>query len=377
MKRFSYIFGISMAVIMVLTLILPALSPQQAVPTVAPATPTEVPPLPTPLPATALTFEGRYLHPSGLFTVAEPVGWLPSQPETTDQNARAVFVNNAAQSIIQVDVQDLVTDNDEGITLDQVDALFSQAWLAETWRSYSSWQESSRELDEDKLIIDFELSANNQQYVARQESWTDGDWVYSVRVVTPANATDMLLALLEGEVASLQPEKAFSGLPFSWNAYFDPTDTHIIRYPSTWSVEDAAPGQPASIGDAANTSLRVEAHAETVIDSEESASAWVESLRPSTEILSVQPVERADASGFAVAYSTRTVDGDSESGLAVLLNGEDQRLHTANLRFPAAAVDLNAADVDSQFIELASVMESFYVMSNLSGVDTDLAPAQG
>jgi hypothetical protein len=157
----------------------------------------------------------------------------------------------------------------------------------------------------------------------------------------------------------------------------DPTDTHIIRYPSTWSVEDSAPGAPASISDAASTTLRVEAYPETVIDSEDSASAWVESLRPSTEILSVQPVERADASGYAVAYTTRTVDGDRESGLAVLLNGMDERLHSANLRFPANAVDLNAAEVDTQYADLAAVMTSFYVMSDLAGVDTDLAPVQG
>ena len=73
--------------------------------------------------------------------------------------------------------------------------------------------------------MDFELQSNNQTFVARQEAWTDGDWIYSVRVVTPANATDTLRYVLEGVVESLEPKKEFAGTPFDWNAYFDPEDT--------------------------------------------------------------------------------------------------------------------------------------------------------
>ncbi len=374
MKRFTYVFGISMAIIMVLSLILPGISRSlQSAVTVAPPTATPLPP--TPLPDSAISFDKIYLHPSGLFTVAEPSGWVPSPPETTSDNVRAVFSNSGAESIVQVDVTTMPTVDNAPITLDQVNTLFSSGWLAETWKSYTSWKESNREQTDDKLVIDFELTANSKNYVARQQSWTDGDWVYSVRVVTPENATDMLLYVLNSEAASLQPHKVFAGLPFDWSAYFDPQATHIIRYPKTWTVDDTAPGQPTSISDGSMASLRVESQAGTALDTQDSASTWVEDLRPGTQILSVEPVNRDETDGYSVAYSFKTVDGDSESGLAVLLNGPDDTLHVANLRFLANNVDLNAPEVDTSFQDMAEVMQSFYVMPELAGVDTDIATA--
>jgi hypothetical protein len=122
-------------------------------------------------------------------------------------------------------------------------------------------------------------------------------------------------------------------------------------------------------------SLRVESQAGTALDTQDSASTWVEDLRPGTQILSVEPVNRDETDGYSVAYSFKTVDGDSESGLAVLLNGPDDTLHVANLRFLANNVDLNAPEVDTSFQDMAEVMQSFYVMPELAGVDTDIATA--
>lgn len=374
MKRFTYGFGITMAVIMALSVILPAIS-QNTPQTVQqpPAQPTPVPTFPPPPQPETISFDETYLHPSGLFTVAEPTGWEASEPLTTREGVRAVLSNPEAQSIIQVDVDKPAAETEAALTLDDVDSRLDDAWLGSSWRQYSSWNESSRErTEDDRLVIDFELTSNNQTYVARQEAWTDGDWIYSVRVVTPENATDTLLYLLDGMADSLQPQKAFAGTPFDWNAYFDPQDTHIIRYPSDWTLSDSAPGRPTSIT-GADAVLRVEAEAETTIDSEDAASAWVENARSGAQILSVEPVTRADSEGYAVAYSTRTVDGDSESGLALLLNGPDNKLHVANLRFPGNAVDLNAADAQEAHSDLISVLNSFTVMPGLADADTGAA----
>ena len=378
MKRFTYVFGVLMTIIMIGSLVLPGLTRGlRDTVTEVPPTPTALPP--TPLPDSAISFDKTYLHPSGLFTVAEPSGWSPSQPEMTSDNVRAVFSNGDARSIIQVDVTALPSATEGPITLDQVDALFNSSWLAETWRSYSSWSESDRQrTDNDELVIDFELTSSSQNYVARQQSWTDGRWVYSVRVVTPENGTEMLLYLLDQEAASLQPSRVFEGLPFNWSAYFDPLSTHIIRYPDTWAVEDSAPGQPTSIsGDTSTTALRVETQADTVVDSEDAASTWVEDLRPGTNVLSIEAIDRDETSGYSVAYDFKTVDGDTESGLAVLLNGPDDTLHVANLRFLANDVDLNAAGLDARYLDMVDVMQSFYVMPQLAGVDTDVLSASG
>jgi hypothetical protein len=372
MKRFTYIFGFVMAAIMVMSVILPAISPRSTQPTTQDVVePTALPTFPPPPEPSTISFDQTYLHPSGLFTVAEPTGWLPSQPETTRDSARAVFSNGAAQSIIQVDVNEPVEPAAAPLTLDDVDARYNTSWLASSWREYSSWDESSRERTaDDRLVMDFELTSRNQTYVARQEAWTDGEWIYSVRVVTPENATGTLVYLLDNVAESLEPQKALANTPFSWTAYFDPQDTHVIRYPSTWNLEDSAPGRPASISGAERAVLRVEA-ADQVVGSADAASAWVASLRPGTNVLSVETVERGESAGYSVAYSFSTADGDTQSGLAVLLNGPNDRLHVANLRFPGSDVDLNAVtDEAVEYDEFITVMESFTVVPEWASVST-------
>ena len=370
MKRFSYIFGISMAVIMALSVILPALSNNNTPIQQPTPQPTAIPTFPPPPQPESISFDQTYLHPSGLFTVAEPTGWQASQPQTTSSNARAVLSNPDAQSLIQVDVEKPASMEDGAITLDDVDTLFNTSWLSSSWREYSSWNESSRERTENEhLVIDFELTSNNQTYVARQEAWTDGDWIYSVRVVTPQNATETLLYLLEGVAESLNPQKEFASTPFGWDAYFDPQDTHIVRYPADWVLSDSAPGRPTSITND-DIALRVESEAGTVIDSEDAAAGWVESLRQNANVLSVEPVTRDDNEGYSVAYSYRTVDGETQSGYAVLLNGPEEKLHVANLLFSSGEVDLNDPAEQEARPALADVMASFKIMPELANVDT-------
>ena len=370
MKRITYAFGISMTIIMALSVVLPAITRNNPQTTQASVEPTALPTFPPPLAPESITFEQTYLHPSGLFTVAEPTGWQASQPQTTREGVRALLTNTDAQSLVQVDVDRPATAGEEPLTLDDVDVRLNDAWLGSSWREYGSWSESSRErTDDDRLVIDFELQSNSQTFVARQEAWTDGDWIYSVRVVTPANATSTLRYVLDGVAASLEPQKEFAGTPFDWNAYFDTQDTHLIRFPSTWELSDSAPGRPTSIT-GEDTALRVEVDADTVIDSEDSASAWVENLHTGTSILSVQPVNRDNSEGYSVAYSIKTVDGDTQSGLAVLLNGPDEKLHVANLQFPASDVDLNSADSQESYSDLVNAMHSFTLLPQLAGVDT-------
>ena len=375
MRRLTYGLGISMAVIMALSVILPVLGNRQTTIQPTPVQPTAIPTFPPPPQIDMISFDQTYMHPTGIFTVAQPTGYEPSEPQTTLEGVRAVLSNLDAQSLIQVDVDKPSTATDGPLTLDDVDARINESWLASSWREYNSWDESSRERTaDDRLVMDFELTSRNQTYVARQSAWTDGEWIYSVRIVTPENATETLLYLLDNVVGSLQPQKAFAGIPFNWGAYFDATDAHIIRYPATWAVEDSAPGRPTSISGDNNTALRVESASGTVIDSEDAAAAWVEALRTGTTILSVEPVTREENSGFSVTYSLQTPDGDKESGEAVLLNGPDDKLHVANLRFPGD-VDLHAASEDTAITDLATIMDSFYIFPQLAGVDASGTPA--
>ncbi len=365
MKRFTYIFGISMALIMGLSVILPALStnvsPIQQIPPTAVPEPTPIPPPDI----NAISFNQTYLHPSGIFTVAQPTGWLPAAPQNTLNNVQATLSNSTAQSIIQVEVTRPDAETEAPLTLDEVDAQFTSSALASSWARYSSWSETGRRRENDQLLLDFTLTSGNQTFVARQKSWADGDLIRSVRVVTPENATEALLYLLDEVSDSLTVVPEFTSTPLDWNAHYDTVNGNIIRFPSNWTVADTAPGQPTSITDDTGTvTLRMETRAEPVAD-EAAAEAFVVAQRPGASILNIAPVSRESAEGYAVAYEFTTVDGDTQSGLAVLLNGADGQLHVANLRFAGAGIDLTTESADGDNAGLAAVADTFYVLPGL------------
>jgi hypothetical protein len=254
-------------------------------------------------------------------------------------------------------------------------------------------------MQDDKLIIDFNVMLTGRTYVARQMAWTDGTWIYVVRVLVPENATDLLRYLLDNFVKTLQPQTEFKDTPLDWDAYYDPENSHIIRYPSDWLVTDTAKGRPTSISTSGGgINLRVEARAATSVADEAAARAFVEKERSGISVASAVPVTRGLGQGFSVAYSYTTADGSKESGLEVLLNGPDGKLHIANLLFPTGGIDLNqvvlnipaaasTAEATSavtpestdeinatatattnvqSFIPLAEVMSTFYVISPLN-----------
>ncbi len=340
-SKITVAFFIFMAFVMAMGVVAPFLS-QEATQATTQLEPTTVPTATVPAPMTdfsGVSFKQVYLHPSGLFTVGQPTGWLPLTPISDAGRAGVTMFNQQTLSIIEVSVEQPTP---PVTTIDQLDARNDRNYLNASWARYGTWTETSRKHDGDQLVIDFNLSLNNQQYVARQLSWTDGQWIYNVRVVTPYNATDMLVYLVGQLSKAITPFKQFYGTPFEWTSYYDTVSHGIIRYPASWVVADSAPGSPASITSVDGTEMRVETQASVTLADEAAASQWVDNLQPGATILSVEPVTHGDASGFSVAYSYATVDGDSRSAVAMLLNGPNSTLYAANLRFAGNNVDLNA-----------------------------------
>jgi hypothetical protein len=340
-KRATIFIGGFLVIVMALSTFAPMLMqgtnvPQQQIqPTDAPA-----PTLPPPITDfTDISFDQVYLHPTGLFTIGQPPGWTPGNA-ITEPNRAAITMNNpTALSVIEVSVEPSNVPLDDA---EQLSARFDATYLDASWQRYRDWSETQRVVEDNQLVMDFNVSLNRQEYVARQQVWTDGDWIYSVRVVTPSNAVELLRYVLDNLVGTLTPLRAdTSEQPFFWMSFYDPQFHHAIRYPGEWDVVDSAPGLPTSIIAPNGTTLRVEAKSGDKIDSEDAAIEWVKSSRAGVEVLSVAPVEQANAAGYSVAYAFSTVDGEAQSGLALLLNGADDTLHSANLRFPSASVDLN------------------------------------
>ena len=364
-KGFTVVIGIIMSVAMVGSLIIPLLS-RQATQTEAPQ-PTAIPKptFPPPPAVSAIDFDDVYLHPSGLFTLGLPTGWLPTLERSGAEEVHVSLNNNDALSLIEA----RIIPNPEGITAaDDLSAFFSDAWLGKSWYAYPSWDETSRKMtDEGRVIIDFNLTRSRVNYIARQESWIEDGEIYSVRVVTPENAPEELKFLLAGVISSVERLETYAEAPFGWSGYFDNLDKHMIRYPQNLKVTDAADGLPATIvGD--DVTMVVET-VDVALASESDTIDWIENWRSGVEALTVEAVEVEGASGYEVSYRLSTVDGAPESGLALLLHGTDNRLHVANARISETDVDLQSATAEE--FPLISVLDSFRLLPELD------VPARG
>jgi hypothetical protein len=383
-RRASIYLGVFMAIVLLAGVFLPLLQQNTTTQDVPEATDTPLPTFPPPpSDLTTITFDQLYLHPSGIFAIGQPDGWTASEPSRGTTIAQVNLVNEASLAVVDSYIEAPLSP----IAAEELSDHFNESAINSSWANFTTWTESNRAFENDQLVIDFTVTLQGRTYVARQRAWTDGDWIYVVRVLVPENATELLRYLLDNFVASLHPMTEFKGMPLNWSAYYDPEVSHIIRYPQEWAVTDSAPGRPTSITSTDGILLRVESRATTPIADEAAATTFVEGTRSGISVVSVEPVERGLGSGFSVAYSYTTVDGSQESGWAVLLNGPDGTLHVANLLFPASDVDLNnlpedevapestaeatseptvIANIGSAYSPLAQVMESFYVIEPLN-----------
>ena len=363
-KRFTVILGIFLSVAMAGSLVLPLFSGQMAqsgaYAETPQATPLPEPTFPPPPDTSAIDFEATYLHESGLFTLGAPTGWVASSSETSADELSAKLNNAAASSVIHA----RIIRNAAGIVdAEGLSAYFDEAWQQSAWREYWGWDETKRDTGAgDRLVIDFNLRRSRSYFIARQESWLqDGD-IYSVSVVTAENAPRELKFLLEGVGGSLSRVAGYEASAFDWHAYFDNLDKHMIRYPAGWSVADAAPGLPAAIvGDGATLALETR---DAALDGENAAAEFVESWRGSPESLSVEALQREGADGYRVSYRQVNADGAPESGLAIMLQGADDRWHVAYLRLAETDADLLAVD-PADYPQLAA-LDSFRLMPTLN-----------
>ena len=363
-RRLTVVLGIVLAVAMGASLLLPllqtaAVSNQTLQPT---ALPTAT--VPAPVEVSNITFDQSYIHPSGVFTATIPEGWTPDAGVTTASEAIVTLRNNAALSLGELRV---IEPADGAADLDAVSAYFNNNWLSSSWRDYTNWDEATRSVRDDELVIDFNLSSGGQQYIARQLATTDGERIYVSRAVFPANSPEQVRYMVENLKANLNYNEQFAGEPLDWSAYYDSTTGHIIRFPQSWQITDAAPGLPASIETSDGIVLRVETVDEAITSADE-ASAYVESVRPGAEIVSVAETEQGGLTGYEVAYSLPTLDGPSQSGYALLLAAESGSVHVANLRLSESDVDLTDEATLEQYPEIAAVLDSFSVLPTGLGV---------
>lgn len=382
LRRATYVMGIFLAFLMGASFLFPLIQQNQTIP-LPTSTPIPSPTFPPPITDFSLiNFNQRYLHSTGLYTVAvpEPPEWDQVSSDYVDGNRARVTMQSQFE-VVEVSVE---TAN-VALTLNDLRNRFTTEVLRATWigtdaaRAYDNFQLMGPPLERDgRLYYDFQLGFRRQTYLARQASWTDGVFIYTVRVVTPENERELINFLLEGIIPTIQLNEAIAGTaPANWLMYFDSVDKHLLRYPNSWVLEDSAPGLPASIISTSatpggvNYALRVESQAGITAGDGAAAGAWVQAARPNATIASTQPITRGEVSGFGVTYSFNDLDGNPQSGYAVLLNGGDGKLHTANLTISVGGVDLsmiNPDDPASPYAEAARVMQTFTLAPTLDAV---------
>jgi hypothetical protein len=357
-RRITVILGFGLAFAMGASLILPLLStnlnnPAQTILPTATAAPT----LPAPIANLGdIQFDETFLHESGLFEAAVPTGWRVINQATTTNEAQATLQNAEQLSVVEMRVIQPVEaiSNNEALS-----DIFDNQWLGASWREYTSWTEDTRDVEENRVTMNFTLRRGQQEFIARQIATTDGEWVYVTRVVTPPNASEMLQYVLTETSETITPNKQFNNAPFAWVSYFDESDGHFIRFPQIWQVVDAAPGAPATIEGDLST-LRVESDA-VQLNTADEALGWIEGWRSGVTAIASEAVEQFGYEGFRVSYSLETLDGVAESGVAILLNDGEGTLHIANLRVPASGLDLLNAEEAGEFAESLAVLDTFTI----------------
>lgn len=361
-KTFTYIIGIVMTIAMVGSLILPMISSQvgagESYLETPQPTPFPDPTLPPPPDISALNFDDRYLHRSGLFTIGVPQGWSPATDSNTADELRAGLNNSDALSVLEI----RINKNQTGIAEpDALSAFLDKTWLGHTWSGYTGWDETSRKTVGDKVQIDFNVRRGRSHLIARQESWIANGDIYSARAVAPENAARELKFLLQGVAESIERLPVYADAPFDQNVYFDGLDKHMLRHPPNWEVTDAADGLPATIiGDSA---VLVLGTWDVELASEDDAEDWIESWRAGVRAQSVAAVDIGGASGYKASYRLKSLDGAVASGLAIMLHGMDNRLHVANIRMPDLDVDL--LNVELAEYPWLSAVESFRLAPEL------------
>ncbi len=373
-QRLYYYFAVFMAVLMVASLILPSISQNltqqqqlnQAltpVPTTTPIPPTFPPPLTD---FSGITFAEDYLHPSGLFYVNLPSGWTVSNTVNNTRQAQVSLNNPERVSVIEMYIERPST---PVTTPEEVSGLYTSGTLASGWRDYDSWREAGeRRYVDDRVIIDFVLSDSGVDYFAQHSAWTDGTWVYVVRVVVPSNASDLMFWLTENMPNHFHVLEAYKGTPLGWTARYNQLTNTFIRYSNAWRILDGSVAQldrPITLGVDDATSIVINTTDGNIAD-EAAAREFVSGLRRNIEIVSVAETTRPGMSGFSVAYKFFTPDGEERNGLALLMNGEDGKLHTAIGRIASGGVDLNTDVARAQFFDFVTAMDSFSLLTGLN-----------
>jgi hypothetical protein len=347
-QRRATLIGALLGFIIIFTFVISLIAPGQnsrrssssgALPTL---TPYGTPPPPTPVIVPTVEanpqLEGElpYIHSTGLFQTFRPAGddWMITEGQGADGAISVVIQSLARLAVIHNYIRPGVQyENPDSLSAD----FLTESYFVDAWSEYDSWLETGRTIADNRVIVNFDLSASAVSYLGRSIAWVDGSWLYVSRLVVPANNPALLDLLQTLILPEFRGYPELQAMPEFWPAYSDQELGFLLKHPAGWQVVAGSKGRPVTFNvpvaeGAGKTTVRVWTIADNPIDSDQQAEAVLSGAEPTATILTIEPVVHDMGTGYQIAYAYRDAAGDPHSGLMVLLNDAHGMLFVANLQ---------------------------------------------
>lgn len=315
-----------------------------------------------PPPDSEITLGKPQIQRNGLFQFTPPDGWVVRE-NIFDNNlpeASMFFENSTRFSSVHILLQLGVN---YASLQELADDLFTDTYFITVWSNYEGFTETARTINDDLIQIDFLLTANNIDYLGRQITWLEEDWMHSMRLIVPDNNPE-LMETLQNETAStfIAYEDQRETQP-NFTGYADQESGFLIRYLGLQAVVNT-PGSPAIFATPdENVRLLVRQLPETPIQDLTGAEDYLrQTLHPSASVTASQITTRQYGEGFLVSYSDRDNDGNPLSGVVALLNDVDQNLYLADLQIFEPEIDLLASEGFAEYSIYRGTIDTFMIL---------------
>jgi len=319
---------------------------------------------------TPIVVNGTFFHPTGLFSVVQVTGWdrpgekpdetiIPSGNATLTR-AGTTFINTSAASVIHTLVE---SDPQKPVSkLEDLKDFFNKENLDAAWALYKGgWTETGRRIDGDAYVIDFNLSHNNQTYMAQQLTKLNNGWMMTLRLVVPNNNPDLLSKLRAAVLPTFHLWTQALSAPLDWGTIAD--SGYMVRYPPAWNRIEGAPGRPYTLSGQSGAdviTLSTRAYASTQLTGQDAAKAWLLKEHPKATIQGVTDEPRGDAIGYTLAYIDRDADGNQHSTITTVLNTPQTSL--AALTMQLTTGDRNLLEGTNVPAEIAQIRKTFFAL---------------
>ncbi|MBN2306225.1 MAG: hypothetical protein JXQ72_17210 [Anaerolineae bacterium] len=355
-RQITRIVGSLIGIVLVFTFVLSLLNIDSAnnnspddFPTVTPyGTPVPLPTntpviIPTPNPDPQLVSGPVYVHGSGYFQAIQPVGedWIVNE----NPGGASTFASVAIQNLKWLAV--ILHEVQPGVEYETFDSLsenyLTTAYFANVWSEYDSWRETGRTVTGNAVTVDFALVLTENDYLGQTIMWLDNGWLYSTRLVTPANNPDLLALLADRALSAFKGYHDLQDLPQTWPVYLDRELGYLIKRPSYWRALAGDVGRPVTFSSSPENAaqrVRIWTEPDRPLASEEDVTAWLAKADPVREPLAITETVRETGSGYTVAYTYRDTKGDPHSGLITLLNDAAGTLYAADFQAESPGINL-------------------------------------